>query len=152
MKKIAYATILAVTMGTAQAADVGVNVGYDNAARGTSTLGVTASQKLTDKVGVAVEADVGLRDRAENNRFTLVGSYDVATLLGASVAAKAGVAAIDPQSGRNGLALVAGVGAELPVPAVKNVAVTFDYRYQLGQDRVSRLDGSRWFAGVKYKF
>jgi hypothetical protein len=60
------------------------------------------------------------------------------------------VVALNPEKGAEGFGAVAGVGAELPVGT--RLALTLDYRYQWGQDRVGLLDGNRVYAGVKFKF
>lgn len=144
MKKIIFATLLAAAMGTAQAADVGVNAGWDNAGRkGDSTLGVSASLPLHGPYGVAVELD----KRSEVNRYGVLGTYDVAKVLGASVVAKAGLAMVDPDRGSNLTLVQVGVGATLPL--VDKLSLTADYRYQIGE---GSWDGSRVFAGVVYKF
>jgi len=144
MKKIALATILAVAVSTAQAAEVGVNAGWDNAGKkGDSTLGLSASLPLHGPYGVAVELD----KRSELNRFGVLGTYDVTKVLGASVVAKAGLASVDPDRGNNVTLVQVGVGATLPL--VDKLSVTADYRYQIGE---GSWDGSRVFAGFTYKF
>jgi len=144
MKKIALATILAVAMSTAHAADVGVNAGWDNAGKkGDSTLGLSVSLPVHGPYGVAVELD----KRSELNRFGVLGTYDVAKVLGASVVAKAGLASVDPDRGNNVTLAQVGVGATLPL--VDKLSLTADYRYQIGE---GSWDGSRVFAGFVYKF
>ena len=144
MKKIALATILAVAVSTAQAAEVGVNAGWDNAGKkGDSTLGLSASLPLHGPYGVAVELD----KRSELNRFGVLGTYDVTKVLGASVVAKAGLASVDPDRGNNVTLAQVGVGATLPL--VDKLSLTADYRYQIGE---GSWDGSRVFAGFVYKF
>ena len=43
-----------------------------------------------------------------------------------------------------------GVGVSYPL--TKQVSLTGDYRYQVGQSRVSAFDGNAFYAGVKYAF
>lgn len=144
MKKFIIAALLAGAVGTAQAADVGVNAGWDNAGnKGDSTLGVSASLSVHGPYGVAVELD----KRSALNRYGVLGTYDVVTVLGASVVAKAGLAVVDPDRGSNLVVTQVGVGATLPL--VDKLSLSADYRYQLGE---GRWDGSRVFAGFKYKF
>ena len=144
MKKIALATILAVAVSTAHAADVGVNAGWDNAGKkGDSTLGLSVSLPLHGPYGLAVELD----KRSELNRFGVLGTYDVAKVLGASVVAKAGLASVDPDRGNNVTLVQVGVGATLPL--VDKLSLTADYRYQIGE---GSWDGSRVTAGFTYKF
>jgi outer membrane autotransporter protein len=144
MKKIALATILAVAVGTAQAADVGVNAGWDDAGKkGDSTLGLSVSLPVQGPYGLAVELD----KRSDLNRFGVLGTYDVAKVLGASVIAKAGLASVDPDRGNNVTLVQVGVGATLPL--VDKLSLSADYRYQIGE---GSWDGSRVFAGFVYKF
>jgi len=144
MKKIALATILAVAVSTAQAADVGVNAGWDDAGKkGDSTLGLSVSLPVHGPYGLAVELD----KRSDLNRFGVLGTYDVAKVLGASVVAKAGLASVDPDRGNNVTLVQVGVGATLPL--VDKLSLSADYRYQIGE---GSWDGSRVFAGFVYKF
>lgn len=144
MKKIALATILVAIMGTANAAEVGVTAGWDNAGKkGDSTLGLSVSLPVHGPYGVAVELD----KRSELNRFGVLGTYDVTKVLGASVVVKAGLASVDPDRGNNVTLAQVGVGATLPV--VDKLSLTADYRYQIGE---GSWDGSRVFAGFTYKF
>jgi outer membrane autotransporter protein len=144
MKKIALATILAVAVSTAQAADVGVNAGWDDAGKkGDSTLGLSVSLPVRGPYGLAVELD----KRSELNRFGVLGTYDVAKVLGASVVAKAGLASVDPDRGNNVTLVQVGVGATLPL--VDKLSLSADYRYQIGE---GSWDGNRVFAGFVYKF
>ena len=144
MKKIALATILVAIMGTAHAAEVGVNAGWDNAGKkGDSTLGLSVSLPVHGPYGVALELD----KRSELNRFGVLGTYDVTKVLGASVVAKAGLASVDPDRGNNVTLAQVGVGATLPL--VDKLSLTADYRYQIGE---GSWDGSRVFAGFAYKF
>lgn len=144
MKKLIIAAVLAGAVGTAQAADVGVHAGWDNAGRKSdSTLGVSASLPVHGPYGVAVELD----KRSELERFGVLGTYDVAKVLGASVVAKAGLAVVNPDCGKD---LVVGqVGVAATLPLTDKWSVTADARYQVGE---GRWDGSRVFAGLKYKF
>jgi opacity protein-like surface antigen len=144
MKKIIFATLLATAMGVAQAADVGVTAGRDNAGRkGDSTLGVSASLPVHGPFGVAVELD----KRSELDRVGVLGTYEVAKVLGASVVAKAGLALVNPDRGGNLTLAQVGVGATLPL--VDKLSLTADYRYQIGE---GSWDGSRVTAGFAYKF
>jgi outer membrane autotransporter protein len=144
MKKFIIAALLAGAVGTAQAADVGVNAGWDDAGKkGDSTLGVSLGLSLHGPYGVAVELD----KRSELNRYGVLGTYDVAKVLGASVVAKAGLAAVDPDKGKNVTLVQVGVGATLPL--MDKLSLSADYRYQIGE---GSWDGSRVFAGLVYKF
>jgi outer membrane autotransporter protein len=93
--------------------------------------------------GLAVELD----KRSDLNRFGVLGTYDVAKVLGASVVAKAGLASVDPDRGNNVTLVQVGVGATLPL--VDKLSLSADYRYQIGE---GSWDGSRVTAGFTYKF
>lgn len=151
MKNVILATILmAGLVSTASALDVGVTGGFDDAGkRDTSTYGVTVGQKY-GALGVALEADRSTRNKAMNNRLGVIASYDVAQVAGITVAPKVGLVALNPERGDEGYGAVAGVGGELNLGS--KFALSLDYRYQWGQDRVGKLDGNRVFAGVKYRF
>jgi opacity protein-like surface antigen len=150
MMKSMLVTALALASIGASAADVGVFGGYEETSKVVNhSYGVTVGQKF-GSVGLAVEADRSTRQKAQNNRVGVVASYDVATVWGVTLSPKAGVVSLDPEKGPEGFGVVAGLGAELPLG--KNLAVTLDYRYQWGQDRVDVLDSNRVFAGVKYRF
>jgi opacity protein-like surface antigen len=57
---------------------------------------------------------------------------------------------LDNQTGANGYAVTAGVGASVPV--YKNLTATVDYRRQEGQSRVNEFDGNQIAVGLKYAF
>jgi opacity protein-like surface antigen len=80
-----------------------------------------------------------------------MGSYDVSTVAGATVAVKAGAMYID-NTGRVADGYAALVGAGVSYPLSKTVALTADYRYQAGQSRVNTFDGSTVLFGGKYSF
>lgn len=144
MKKLIIAALLATTVGVAQAADVNVSAGWDNAGRkGDSTLGVGVNLPVHGPYGVAVELD----KRSELSRLGVLGTYDVAKVLGASVVAKAGVAVLDPDHGSDLVVGQVGVGATLPV--ADKLSFHADFRYQVGE---GQWDGSRVFAGLTYRF
>ena len=66
------------------------------------------------------------------------------------MAVKAGVAYLNNQTGSDGYAITAGVGASVPV--YKDLSATVDYRRQEGQNRVSAFDGNQIAVGLKYSF
>lgn len=147
MKKIILVTALLAAF-SAQAVEVGVNASSDTANTDRTGYGVTIGQKF-DKVGVTAGFD-RYSTGIDLNKYTLMGSYDVAKVGTATVAVKAGVAYLDQKNAKDGYAGLVGAGVSIPV--TKQVAATVDYRYQAGQSRVNNLDGSTVSAGLKYSF
>jgi outer membrane autotransporter protein len=150
MKKFVLAFLLASGLSSAaMAAEVGVRGSYDwgsNPERG--GYGVTLGQKF-GPAGVELGFDRYTKNE-DLNKWSVVGSYDVLTVNNATFAVKAGGAYLDPSVSKNGYAALVGAGVTIPV--TKSLAATVDYRYQIGQDRVSQFDGSSVLAGFKYSF
>jgi opacity protein-like surface antigen len=156
MKKFAIATLLVVAAATAGAVEVGVIGGetFRTNDHTNNTAGLTIGEKF-GKVGVAFEADHNFAKKAATNadRYSLIGSYDVAKVGKADIAVKAGVDYLSQRSGSTlpaGYGLLAGVGATVPVTS--KVSVTADYRYDAGQERVKSQNGNQVLVGVKYSF
>jgi outer membrane autotransporter protein len=147
MKRVILVTALLAAF-SAQAVEVGVNASSDTANTDRTGYGVTIGQKF-DKVGVTAGFD-RYSTGVDLNKYTLMGSYDVAKVGSATVAVKAGVAYLDQKNAKDGYAGLVGAGVSIPV--TKQVAATVDYRYQAGQSRVNNLDGSTVSAGLKYSF
>ena len=150
MKKIAIASLLAVAAFSASALEVGVNGSYDfGGSNDRPGAGITIGQKY-DKFGITAGFDRYTKD-TDQNKWNLMGSYDVATIAGTTVAVKAGAMYID-NTGRvaDGYAALVGAGASYPLS--KTVALTADYRYQAGQSRVNQFNGSTVAFGAKYSF
>jgi opacity protein-like surface antigen len=150
MKKLAIASVLALAALSASAVEVGVNGSYDfGGSNERPGAGVTVGQKF-GKMGVTAGFDRYTKT-TDQNKWSLVGSYDVATVAGATVAAKAGAVYLDNTgSVANGYAALIGAGVSYPL--TKTVALTADYRYQAGQSRVDQFDGSTISTGVKFSF
>jgi opacity protein-like surface antigen len=150
MKKIAIATLLALAAVSASAVEIGVNGSYDfGGANDRPGAGITVGQKF-DKFGVTAGFDRYTKG-TDQNKWSLVGSYDVATIGKTTVAVKAGAMYID-NTGRVADGYAALVGAGVSYPLSKTVALTADYRYQAGQSRVNTFDGSTVLFGAKYSF
>ena len=152
MKKlaIAFATAMALAVTTANAVEVGVNGSYDF---GSPTerpgAGITIGEKF-GKFGVTAGFDRYTKT-TDQDKYSLVGSYDVATIAKTTVAVKAGAAYLSNTGGvADGYAALVGVGASYPI--TKAVSLTADYRYQAGQSRVNQFDGSTVALGAKYSF
>ena len=147
---IAFATAMALAATTASALELGVNGSYDY---GSPTqrpgAGITIGEKF-GKMGVTAGFD-RYQKGTDQNKWSLVGSYDVATVSGTTVAVKAGAVYLD-NTGKvaDGYAALVGAGASYPLS--KTVALTADYRYQAGQSRVNTFDGSTVLFGGKFSF
>lgn len=147
MKKLAIMAALVAAVSVATAADVGVR--YSTTSNTVSeTTGVTVGQKF-GKIGAEFAFDRAVSGN-NNDRYSLIGSYDVATIAGATVAVKAGGAYVQPTIGETGYAAVAGVGVSYPL--TKSVSAVADYSYQRGQERIQSFDGNTLSVGVKYSF
>ena len=149
MKKIAIATIIALAAGAASALELGVTAARDYAGANQNGFGITVGDKA-GKLGGAVGFQRFDRGTNDYDRYTLVGSYDVANLGPATVAVKGGAAYMDPKTGSNGFAAV--IGAGVSVPLNKTFSVGLDVTRQYGQDRVSQFDGNMVTAGLKMSF
>ena len=150
MKKIAIATLLALAAVSASAVEIGVNGSYDfGGSNERPGAGITIGQKY-NKFGITAGFDRYTKG-TDQNKWSLVGSYDVATVAGATVAVKAGAAYID-NAGKTVDGYAALVGAGVSYPITKAVSLTADYRYQAGQSRISSFDGSTVAFGAKYSF
>ena len=149
MKKILFAT-LATLAFSASAVEFGVTGTRDYSGTSDRTgYGITLGQKF-GAVGVEAGYDRFTQSTNDQDRYSLVASYDVTKIGPVTLAVKAGVAYLDNQTVANGYAVTAGVGASVPV--VKNLAATVDYRRQEGQNRVSAFDGNQVAVGLKYSF
>lgn len=150
MKKLAIASLLALAAFSASAVEVGVNGSYDF---GSPTqrpgAGLTLGEKF-GKFGLTAGFDRYTKGM-DQNKWSLVGSYDVATIAGTTFAVKAGGVYIDNSgNGADGYAALVGAGASYPI--TKSIALTADYRYQAGQSRINQYNGNTVAFGAKYSF
>ena len=92
MKKLAIMAAMVLAVGSASALDVGV-LGVHTANTSADLVGVIVGQKFGP---VDVEGTFARTTRGTGsvNKWSLVGSYDVATLAGVTVAPKLGVSII----------------------------------------------------------
>jgi opacity protein-like surface antigen len=153
MRKFAIASILALAAVSASAVEIGVT-----ATRGDTTgdtrnyAGVTLGQsygKLNATAGFE-RSTVGTQ--GNQNRWSLVGGYDVAKVGPVTVTPKIGYAYLDNQTPGIESGSAATVGVGFSVPVAKKVTVGLDYAYQKGQDRVSQFDGNRVSVSARYAF
>lgn len=132
----------------ANATEIGITGSRDTANSDRSGYGFTIGQKF-DKVGVTAGFD-RYKSGTDLDKYSVVGSYDVANIGKSTVAVKVGIAYLDQKGATDGYAGLMGAGISMPITS--SLAATVDYRYQAGQSRVSSLDGSTVSAGLKYSF
>jgi len=149
MKKIAFASLLAMAAFTASAVEVGVTAARDYAGADRNAYGITLGQSY-GSVGVTAGFDRATTGANNQDRYSLVGGYDVVKLGSATVAVKMGGAYLNNQTGADGYALLVGAGVSMPV--ANKISVGLDYTRQYGQDRVNAFDGNRLSANIKYAF
>jgi len=149
MKKILAALALLFVATTASALDFGVGLNRDFAGDNRNAYALTLGQKF-GKFGLQGGYENFSRGN-DQSRWSLLGSYDVASLgKYGTFAVKGGGAYLNNQIGSDGYAMLAGLGYTIPI--TKQWAGTVDYRYQWGQDRVKAFDGGTLGAGLKYSF
>lgn len=150
MKKFAIASMIVLAATAASAAEVGVTTTSDySGVDKRAGFGLTVGQsygKLSATAGFE-RFTAGANDQ---DRYSLVGGYEVAKLGPATVAVKTGVTYLSNQTSADGYAMTVGAGVSIPV--TKQVSVNVDASRQIGQDRVSQFDGNRVTAGVSYRF
>lgn len=149
MKKMFFTVVAMLFAGSVFATDIGVKFGRDYAGSDRNGYGITLGQK-SGAIGGELGVERFTRGGNSQDRYSLVGSYDVTKISNVTLAVKAGGAYLDNQYGADGYALITGVGASMPV--AKNLAVTIDARHQNGQKRVEAFDGNTISAGIKYSF
>lgn len=149
MKKVLAALALAVVSTVASAVDFGLVANRDYAGTDRNAVGFTLGQKY-GAVGVQGGFERFTRGN-DQDRWSLVGSYDVAKFgKSAVLSVKGGAAYLNNERGADGFAWVGGLG--LDVPLTKTISWTVDYRHQWGQDRVKQYDGNTIGTGVKFSF
>jgi hypothetical protein len=149
MNKILVALALVLAAGNASAMDLGTGISRDYAGSNRGGLNLTLGQKY-GVFGVTGGYESFTLGPNNQNRYSLVGSYDYAKLGSAKFDVKAGVAYLNNQTSSDGYAMLVGTGVTIPV--TKGVAATFDLRRQYGQDRVSSFNGNTIGGGLKFSF
>lgn len=150
MKKIVIASLVALIATTASAWELGVDTSRSFAGKDNDSVGITLGKSFAGGVGLTAGFARDASKTSSQDRYSVVGSYDIVKFGGSTLSAKAGGVFMANSDVANGSALVAGVG--LSVPLTKTVAATFDVSRQYGQDRVSQFDGNRATIGLKYTF
>ena len=180
MKKIAIASLIALSVVSASALEIGLTVGNNYAKNSASRAhepiigpmqwsngtdrteyGITVGEKF-GKVGITAGfarsnggtpitiPTDGAYKNQQQDRYSLVAGYDVAKVGPVTVTPKLGVAYLNNARDTDGYAMTVGVGASLPV--TKKISLTADYARQYGQDKVNQFNGNRVTVGTIYKF
>jgi opacity protein-like surface antigen len=155
MKKVLLSALLAVTAITASALEIGVTASSDRNDHDHMDAGYGIS--LGEHFGkVSATGEVDTYTKTGITKTSGVLGYDVASFGPVTATVKGGALYVDQQTNaynsvkNNGLAGVYGAGVSVKV--VKDVALTADYRYQVGNDTVKQYNGSTYLAGVKFAF
>ena len=151
MKKVLIGTVLSIAMMSASAFEVGVKVGRDFSDVNRNYGGITISDSV-GPVSVSLGFDRSYVGENDQNRWSLVGGYDLVKIGNVKVTPTVGGAYLSNQSSDNGYAMTVGTEVSAPISFVKNLTGVVDYTYQVGQSRVNQFDGSRVSVGLRYKF
>jgi len=147
MKKLFAITTLAVAATSASALDFTVLAGRSFGDTHVNDVGLTVSQSMgAASLGLGYNRTAG----GDQNRFSLVGGYQVAKLGSVAVTPTVGVSYLHNKNTDNGMAVSAGV--ELSMPVYKKVELVLDYSYQMGQKRVSQSAGNNLALGIRVPF
>lgn len=150
MKKLAIASLIALTATAASALEIGITTNRDySGVTNRNSTGIKLGEKY-GKVGVTGGFERFTKGTNDQDRYSLVIGIDVAKLGSITVTPKVGVALLNNQTSQDGYAMTVGAGANLPL--TKKVSLGLDVARQYGQDRVSQFDGNRFSLGVNYKF
>lgn len=147
--KFAIAGALLALSSVTSAVEVGVVGAYDfGIATDRPGGGITLGEKF-GRYGITAGVEQ-YTENANQVKYSLVNSYDLAKVLGATVSVKGGAAYMNNSQGADGFAWVGGIGAAYPV--TKEFFLTADFRHQIGQERVKQFDGNTLLLGAKYAF
>lgn len=149
MKKILIATAVALATVSATAAEIGVTTTRDYSSTDRNSVGITVGEKF-GKVGLTAGVERFTKGNNDQDRYTVIGSYDLTKVGPVTVAAKGGAAYLNNQTGSDGFAGIVGVGASYPIN--KTLSLGLDVTRQIGQDRVNQYNGNLVTAGLRVKF
>jgi opacity protein-like surface antigen len=149
MKKTLLAIAMLATLGVAQAMDLTIIGGRDYAVPHSNDYGIGLGQQM-GKYSITGEIESVKHIGMKENRYDLIGGYDLYKFKGNTLTAKVGGAYIRVEGVKSGYAGSAGLG--LTIPVAKNVALTADYRYQQTQKRIDTFTGNSVTAGIKISF
>lgn len=149
MKKIVIASLMILSAMAANALEISVTGSRDYAKVDRNGVGITVGQAF-GQIGATAGIERFTQGANDQNRYSLLGSYNLPNTGPAKISVKGGVAYLDNQSGADGAAWVAGAGVAIPVTT--KVSATLDLTRQFGQTRVNSFDGNKVTAGLKYSF
>jgi hypothetical protein len=149
MKKTLIATTLALAVTAASALEVGVQMGRDFSSPNRNYGGVTLGHAV-GPASVTLGYDRTTVSGNDQTRWSLVAGYDLMKIGPVTVTPLLGGAFLDNQTGSDGLAMTAGVGASMPV--TDRIRAVVDWSHQLGQSRVNASNGNRISVGIRYLF
>lgn len=148
MKKLIALAALSFVL-SASALEVGINTSRITKSPDNQTIGLTVGQKF-GSVGITAGLDHVYNQSLDQNRFSLVGSYDFAKLGPVSLNLFAG-GAYSKASSVAGYSTIAGVGGQFDL--TKNIALVADVRNTRAvQTKVSGFNANSVTAGLKYSF
>ena len=153
MKKFAIASVLALAAVSASAVELGVT-----ATRGDTTgdtrnyAGITVGEKFGKLNATAGFERSTVGTQGNQNRWSLVGGYDIAKVGAVTITPKIGYAYLDNQTPGVDSGSAGTIGVGVSVPVAKKVTMGVDYAYQKGQDRVNQFDGNRVSVSARYAF
>jgi len=146
MKKIAIATLLALSVGSAHALELGVTTSH---APKMDKNGMGLSLGLV-KVGPLHTTAAWEKFEGQQDRYSVVAALPLTKVEKLHLSLKAGGVWLHNQHQVNGYAAVAGVGLDLPLS--KKMTVGVDATRQWGETKVSNFDGNKVTASLKFKF
>jgi hypothetical protein len=149
MKKIVTASLIALAATAASAAEIGVIVARDYSGADRNGQGLSLGTTVGG-FGVKAAFERTTKGANDQDRMSLTASRELLKVGGVSLAATAGVAHLNNQTGASGYAMTVGAGASLPL--TKTMAATVDVTRQYGQDRVEAFNGNRVTVGIKHSF
>lgn len=144
--KMAIAVALTAAATTASAVELGIVGGGATGSNDGGLAGVTVGEKW-GKVGLTAGYAQAWLSKGDQNRWTVVGSYDVYQNKSFVVSGKVGYAYLN-QTAHSGSAGLVGVGVEIPLN--NKFSLTADYTYQFAQN--SQNNANVLTGGIKYRF
>lgn len=149
MKKILIATLIGLAATSASALEFGVSTTRDYSGDNRNGFGIFVGDR-SGRGAVQFGVEQFTRGTNDQNRFSVMGSYDVTKFGPVTVSGKGGVAFLDNQTSQDGAAAVVGVGASLPIS--KALSLNLDVSRQYGQKRVEQFDGTLVSTSLKVSF
>lgn len=148
MKKQILILALSSIALSASALEVGVLASHENVGA-RNGAGVVVSQKL-GSFSVSGEAERFTKGLDNQNRYSVLGKYEVVKLGNIGLNVGGGVAYLDSTTSSNGYTGVGSVGATFAV--TDKVSLTADFRKQYSRGVTSQYNGNNAVVSVRYSF